>query len=51
MDTDVALYWDSDQPIDPASLQGVLAQPRTTVWSGATIVPNESTDRIWLRLI
>jgi protein-L-isoaspartate(D-aspartate) O-methyltransferase len=27
IDTDVALYWDSDQPIDPTLLQGVLASP------------------------
>lgn len=47
---DVALYWDHDQPIDVDVLQGVLDQPRTTVWSGASVVPNESTDRIWLRL-
>lgn len=47
---DVALYWDRDQPIDVDVLQGVLDQPRTTVWSGASVVPNESTDRIWLRL-
>ncbi|MGH4000825.1 MAG: hypothetical protein ACRDTJ_25560, partial [Pseudonocardiaceae bacterium] len=47
---DVALYWDRDQPIDMDVLQGVLDQPKTTVWSGASVVPNESTDRIWLRL-
>lgn len=47
---DVALYWDRDQPIDVDVLQGVLDQPRTTVWSSASVVPNESTDRIWLRL-
>lgn len=47
---DVALYWDRDQPIDPTVLHGVLAQPPTTVWSGASVVPNESTDPIWLRL-
>ncbi len=47
---DVALYWDNDQPIDPAALHGVLAQPEATVWSGASVVPNESTDPIWLRL-
>lgn len=32
------------------ALQGVLTQPRTTVWSGASVVPNESTDLIWPRL-
>jgi protein-L-isoaspartate(D-aspartate) O-methyltransferase len=46
----VALYWDRDQPIDIDALQGVLKAPRTTVWSGASVVPNESTDCIWLRL-
>ncbi|MGH3613690.1 MAG: methyltransferase, FxLD system, partial [Pseudonocardia sp.] len=50
IDPDVALYWDSDQPIDLAMLHGVLALPGTTVWSGASVVPNESTDPIWLRL-
>ncbi|MGH3937973.1 MAG: methyltransferase, FxLD system [Pseudonocardiaceae bacterium] len=47
---EVALYWDCDQPIDPAALHGILAQPGSTVWSGASVVPNESTDPIWLRL-
>lgn len=46
----VALYWDRDQPIDVDTLQGVLHQRVTTVWSGASVVPNESTDCIWLRL-
>lgn len=32
--TDVALYWDTDQPIDPTILQGVLAQPRTAAQAG-----------------
>ncbi|MGH4022328.1 MAG: lanthionine synthetase LanC family protein, partial [Pseudonocardiaceae bacterium] len=35
----VALYWDADQPVDPAVLCGVLAQPKTTSWSGATVGP------------
>lgn len=30
----VTLHWDRDQPIDPAALGGVLAQPRITAWSG-----------------
>lgn len=47
---DVALYWDRDQPIDLDILQGVLDQPKATVWSGASIVANESTDLIWPRL-
>jgi protein-L-isoaspartate(D-aspartate) O-methyltransferase len=46
----VALHFDRDQPIDPAALQGVLDRPRITVWSGASVVPNESTDLIWPRL-
>ena len=51
LDTDVALYWDTDQPIDPTTLRGVLAQPNTgELWSGATVVPHEPFDRIWLRL-
>jgi protein-L-isoaspartate(D-aspartate) O-methyltransferase len=47
---DVDLHFDPDQPIDPHTLNGVLAQPATTVWSGASIVPMESTDLIWPRL-
>lgn len=47
---DVTLYWDRDQPIDPAALHGILARPGTTVWSGASVVANESTDSIWPRL-
>lgn len=52
IDTDghIALYWDTDQPIDPATLNGVLAQPKTTVWSGATVGANEPFDGVWLRL-
>ncbi|MGH3804538.1 MAG: methyltransferase, FxLD system, partial [Pseudonocardiaceae bacterium] len=52
IDTDghVALYWDIDQPIDPAALTGVLSQPKTTVWSGATVGSGESFDGVWLRL-
>jgi protein-L-isoaspartate(D-aspartate) O-methyltransferase len=49
-DDQVSLYWDDDQPIDPNTLSGVLDQPATTVWSGATVGPNESFDGIWLRL-
>ncbi|SDC73851.1 methyltransferase, FxLD system [Actinokineospora iranica] len=47
---DVALYWDSDQNIDPAALHEVFTQPATTVWSGASVVANESFDHIWLWL-
>jgi protein-L-isoaspartate(D-aspartate) O-methyltransferase len=46
----VDLYFDSDQPIDPDASRGVLAQPAVTVWSGASVVPMESTDLIWPRL-
>jgi protein-L-isoaspartate(D-aspartate) O-methyltransferase len=47
---DVDLHFDSDQAIDPDILHGVLALPVTTVWSGASVVPMESTDPIWPRL-
>ncbi len=50
IDTDVALHWDTDQLIDPAALQGVLAQPKTASWSGATVGAGESFDGVWLRL-
>lgn len=46
----VAVYWDRDQPIDPAALRDALDQPATIRWSGASVVANESTDPIWLRL-
>jgi protein-L-isoaspartate(D-aspartate) O-methyltransferase len=46
----VALYWDRDQFIYPPAVRGVLDRPSTTVWSGASVVANESTDGIWLRL-
>ncbi|GAA0908538.1 methyltransferase, FxLD system [Virgisporangium aurantiacum] len=46
----VALYWDDDQPIDPATLHGVLDQPRHDVWSGVTLGPNKPFDGVWLRL-
>ncbi|WP_433264704.1 methyltransferase, FxLD system [Actinosynnema sp. CS-041913] len=47
---DVDLHFDPDQPIDPETLHGILTQPATTVWSGASVVPMESTDLIWPRL-
>jgi protein-L-isoaspartate(D-aspartate) O-methyltransferase len=52
IDTDgqVALYWDADQPIAPAALHGVLDQPKTVAWSGATVGVNESFDGVWLRM-
>jgi protein-L-isoaspartate(D-aspartate) O-methyltransferase len=46
----VALYWDSDQAIDPSTLQGVLTQPQTTAWSGVRIGANQPFDGVWLRL-
>jgi protein-L-isoaspartate(D-aspartate) O-methyltransferase len=46
----VALYWDADQPIDPAALHEVLSQPKTTDWAGATVGPEDPFDGIWLRL-
>ncbi|MGH3630031.1 MAG: methyltransferase, FxLD system [Sciscionella sp.] len=48
--THVALYWDSDQNIDPAALRDVLTPPETTVWSGTAVAAEEPFDRIWLRL-
>ncbi len=47
---EVALYWDEDQPIDPASLRAVLDQPKTTAWSAVTVGPEEPFDGVWLRL-
>ncbi|QFZ20344.1 methyltransferase, FxLD system [Saccharothrix syringae] len=47
---DVDLHYDPDQPIDPETLHGVLAREATTVWSGASVAPMESTDLIWPRL-
>jgi protein-L-isoaspartate(D-aspartate) O-methyltransferase len=46
----VALVWDDDQSIDTSALFGVLDQPRTTAWSGATVGANEPFDGVWLRL-
>lgn len=49
-DGHVTLYWDTDQPIEPAGLDGVFDQPRTAVWSGETIPAGRPYDGIWLRL-
>lgn len=49
-DGQVALYWDTDQPIDSTALAGVLAQPKTTAWSDVTVGGNESFDGVWLRM-
>lgn len=49
-DGQVSLFWDVDQSIDVATLAGVLDQPKTAVWSGATVGPYDSFDGVWLRL-
>ncbi|MGW2255794.1 hypothetical protein ACWCXH_37455 [Kitasatospora sp. NPDC001660] len=46
----VTLHYDTDQPIDPAALHGVLDQPKTAVASGVTIRGDESFDGVCLRL-
>lgn len=46
----VSLYWDADQAIDPASLLGVLDQPKAEAWSGVYVGATESFDGVWLRL-
>ncbi|MDT3398554.1 methyltransferase, FxLD system [Streptomyces sp. B1866] len=46
----VTLYWDTDQPIDPAALREALNQPRAETWSGVTVGPYDSFDGVWLRL-
>jgi len=46
----VDLHWDSDQDIEPEALSGVFTGPETTTWSGASVVPEESFDHIWLWL-
>lgn len=46
----VRLYWDIDQPIEPAALTGVPDQPRSDAWSGVTVGGEEPFDGIWLRL-
>lgn len=49
-DEQVTLYWDPDQNIPLAALQGVLAQPKTAVWSGVTVGSTEPFDGVWLRM-
>ncbi|WP_034088889.1 methyltransferase, FxLD system [Streptacidiphilus albus] len=49
-DGTVNLYWDIDQPIDPADLHGVLDQPKAEAWSGTTVGGYEPFDGVWLRL-
>ncbi len=46
----VALYWDADQPIDPAALRSILDQPRTAAWSAVFVGSEEAFDGVWLRL-
>jgi protein-L-isoaspartate(D-aspartate) O-methyltransferase len=46
----VALYWDADQPIDPATLRGVLDRPKAAAWSGVSVAGDEPFDGVWLRL-
>jgi protein-L-isoaspartate(D-aspartate) O-methyltransferase len=50
LDGNVALYWDADQPIDPAALRSVLDQPKTAAWSAAFVGSEEPFDGVWLRL-
>jgi protein-L-isoaspartate(D-aspartate) O-methyltransferase len=46
----VTVHYDTDQPVDPAALQGVLAKEKSVVWSGATVHGEEPFDRVWLHL-
>jgi len=46
----VSLFWDADQPIDPAALRGVLDQPGAVTWSTVSVGGEEPFDGIWLRL-
>jgi protein-L-isoaspartate(D-aspartate) O-methyltransferase len=43
----VQIHYDVDQDIDPASL--TFDTPRISVWSGATVGPQDPIDGIWLR--
>ena len=49
-DGQVSLHWDCDQPVDADGLRGVLDQPKSHAWSGATIGSGESFDGVWLRM-
>ncbi len=49
-DSHVTLYWDADQPIDPAALRSVLDQPKTAAWSVVFVGSEEPFDGVWLRL-
>jgi protein-L-isoaspartate(D-aspartate) O-methyltransferase len=49
-DHHVALYYDSDQTINPDALRGVLDQSKTTRWSTTTVGAEDPFDGVWLRL-
>ncbi|RBM14152.1 methyltransferase, FxLD system [Streptomyces sp. PT12] len=49
-DGHVTLHWDADQPIDPEALRGVLDHAPVTVWSNATVGPEDPFDGVWLRM-
>jgi len=49
-DGQVSLYWDEDQPIDPAALRDVLDQPKTAAWSAVSVAGEDPFDGVWLRL-
>lgn len=49
-DGHITLYWDADQTIAPASLNGVLTRLRAEAWSGVTVGPTDSFDGVWLRM-
>jgi protein-L-isoaspartate(D-aspartate) O-methyltransferase len=49
-DGHVTLCWDRDQPVDLTMLSEALGQPKTTLWSRATVGPQESFEGVWLRL-
>ena len=44
------LYWDADQPVDPATLLGALEQPKATVGSSVTVGPEDPFDGARLHL-
>lgn len=49
-DSQVALFWDTDQAIDLAALRDVLNLPKTAAWSNVTVGGSKSFDGVWLRL-
>jgi protein-L-isoaspartate(D-aspartate) O-methyltransferase len=46
----VAVYWDTDQPINTSALLHVLNQPKATTRSGVTVGPDDPFDGVWLHL-